>query len=222
MNSHEFTLLMRRIKTVKAGIGVWLKKIDKERNADDPTQADTLAHWATILANTNADDAMRAVEDIAEGRLSLGRDWSQLPYVIRDAASGGGSTSDWKEPVWDEARREWTVHCLLCDDVGMVTVCRVETQCLMRDNPDGMTPKKFHTCAVACTCGNGDIRARGKKAPPQYNERTKCRITAGMITIEDKIEVLRQWVDKWRGCRPVEARPNYTPEFDAFNEERDR
>lgn len=215
MNSAEFTRLMRRIRTVKPGIGAWLKKIDKERNADDPTQADTLAHWATVLAGTTIDDAMRAVEGIAEGTVQLGRDWGQLPYVIRDASGGGGPSSEWKDPVFDQAIKQWTVHCQLCDDIGMLTVCRPETQRLMRDNPDEMTPKKFHTCAVACVCGNGDIRARQrKKAPDQYNERAMCRITTDVLSTEDKIEVLRQWLTN-KPSRDISEHENYT-DFGPF------
>jgi hypothetical protein len=217
MDSHDFGRLMKTIKTMKPGIGAWLAKMPSAAtNADEASRGDILGHWAAILTNTDYDDAVRAMESIAAGRVPLGREWGQLPYAIRDAAGGGQIATGWKDPQYNQKTKQWEYYCLECKDIGMLTVTSAETQEKMHIKPEAMDAGKFYTCAVACTCGNGDIKSRARKAPmTQYNERTMCRITTDAVNTEDQINVLRDWLAN-RPKRDISEHPGFT-DFKEFN-----
>lgn len=211
MDNNEFTQWTAHLRLKLPEVGAWIAKQPPRE------QQDRLADWRDTLKYTALNLAKDGIDAIYNEDVKMPRAFNRLPIVVRGyAMDNGPQQRDDSEPIWDPVAKQWLFKCLECDDIGMITVCRVETQVKARDEPDKLNAANFATCAVACSCEKGNRFTRRRKHPmPQYNERTMCRITNEAASIEDRIGVLMTWLgDRGRG-RDISEHPNHT-DFGEF------
>jgi len=182
-----------------------------------PAQQDRLKDWRETLRYTDLEVAKAALDAIYSGELKLPRAFNQLPVVIlKYARDKSPRCRNDSEPVWNHESEQYSFKCLECDDIGMLTVVRVETQIKMRDQPDEVAAKDYHDGTVACNCEKGKSLSHQRKGSlPQYNERTMCRMTTDAVTREDKLQVLREWMDARRG-QPISEHPNFNKTLEGW------
>lgn len=209
MNDAEFLHWTKHLILKLPEVGAWLHKQPKDE------QQERLKDWRETLRPADEKGARAALDALYNEEIPMPRAFNRVPIKVRAFAMDSLPAVKDDEPIWDPVTKQWLYKCLECDDIGMVTVCRVETQVMMRDQPDDVTPKNFATCMVACNCAKGQrLSQRRKNPPPQYNERSMCRITSDAVTHTDGIEVLRQWLGD-RPSRDISEHENFT-EFGEF------
>jgi hypothetical protein len=211
MDNNEFEQWTAHLRIKLPEVSAW---IAKQPAAE---QQERLQDWRDTLRYTDLDAAKAGLDAIYTEELKMPRAFNRVPVVVRGyALDSGPQRRDESEPVFNHETKQWSFKCLVCDDTGMITVCRVETQLMARDTPEKLTAKNFAACAVACNCEKGKRLSHRRKHPmPQYNERSMCRITSDAVTAEDKIEVLRQWLTG-KPTRDISEHPNYN-DFGEFS-----
>jgi hypothetical protein len=211
MKDHEFDQWVTHLTLKLPEVSAWMKKQPVHE------QQQRLKDWRETLRYTDLPAAKAGLEAIYNDELAMPRAFNKLPVVVRGYALDNRpqAQSD-SEPVFNYETGQYSFKCLECDDIGMITVVRADTQVMMRDQPENLVPSKYAECAVACNCEKGKrLSNRRKHAMPQYNERTMLRCHADGSTREEKIEVLRHWMDN-RPRRDISEHSNYN-DFGEFS-----
>jgi hypothetical protein len=206
MTDDDFAQWTAHLRIKFPEVGAWMSKQPK------PEQQSRLQDWRDTLKYTTIDLAKAGLDAIYNDDLAMPRAFNRLPIVVRGyAMDNGPQRRDESEPVWNPETKQYSFKCLVCDDIGMITVCRADTQVMARDYPEKLTRKNFATCAVACNCDKGKRYSRRRKnAMAQYNDRTMCRITSDALTAEDKIAVLATWLGDSGRKKDISEHENFT------------
>ena len=120
----------------------------------------TAARWARALEDVSLTEAKLATDAMMSGDLEKPRGWSDHPPVIRKWARQ-------RETVLKRAKSMTFIDgnlvydCPLCSDTGLVSILHPK---MTRDIHEGKRtrerPGDRLRCAVACSCGAGDLYMR--------------------------------------------------------------
>lgn len=148
----------------------WVARMDREQKEE------TLRHWKRALSRTDLDDAKAATGKLFDGEESEPKSRDKIPAAVA-AIARRIRGDDASEPRW-QMRDPETVGCLTCNDVGMVICWDPATMQAVVDGkfPSTRRPKSMessaYTCAVPCSCRQGDRTGRRIKA--RYDPRRWC------------------------------------------------